>query len=727
MRSHCVVMLAALFISAPASAVLSVDGSYPTHVTLVAGKNTCGSVTVQDNLTAVSHSAGAHALSLTHAGNTYQGSVDDNGAFATTAKTLAIGNAQYTIVIDGVFIERGLSADVTVQVRQSVQPTSCSYVVRWSATKDGDPNSVPGEPRDGRALLIRHYAGTGVEGSADGAAKNAGFAFPIGLAMDRSGNLYVADGNGTVRRITRAGTVSTIAGSPNATGFVDAVGSAARFGGLHGIVVDSHGNLFVTDNPNHAVRRIAPDGTVTTFVGNGRPGSADGRGSAAQLNFPHDLTIDAQDNLYVADVANHLIRKITPDAVMTTVSGRALQRGDNDGRGTQALFNFPSSMAIDPAGKVWVGGNGVIRSIDTDGTVTTVAGSPGVTGTTDGDARDARFSGPEGLVFDAGGTLYISSGRTIRRMDGQLRVTTVAGVADHPGDSEGIGSLSRLSLPLGLVVSPEGRIFAADAENNRLFAAIPDNFTCVDSDTRLCLQNHRFLLTAHARDQRTGTEGEGLPLRINSIFGSFSLPALTGSSENPEIYVKVLDGRVVNGSFWTFYGGLTDLEYTLTIIDSITGSSVAYFHEPGSKCGGFDTGALPAPPDALMAMVSEESVVPAAPCGNGALCLQNGRFRVIVHARDQRTGNEGDGVPMAGTSDLFGLFSLPALTGDENNAEIFVKILDGRTVNGKFWVFYGGLTDLEYTMVVTDTETNRTLSFSHAPGSKCGDFNTGAF
>ena len=137
-----------------------------------------------------------------------------------------------------------------------------------------------------------------------------------------------------------------------------------------------------------------------------------------------------------------------------------------------------------------------------------------------------------------------------------------------------------------------------------------------------------------------------------------------------------------------------------------------------SKCGDFETGSLPAP---------SSFVASATSCQSDSLCLLSSRFRVTLHARDQRSGREGDGVPLAGTSDLFGYFSLPSLTGDANNAEVFLKILDGRTINGKFWVFYGGLTDLEYTITVTDTETNAVVRFTHAPGSKCGDFNTSAF
>jgi sugar lactone lactonase YvrE len=715
-----------LLVAATAGAApLSVGGSYPTAASLIPGRNTCGSVTVQDNLTTVTHTPGAHTLSMTHAGISYDGTVDDSGNFLTSPRALTAGGAQYTITIDGAFTASAMSATVTLDVRQN--NTTCSYAVRWQATKQGTPNSIPGEPRDGRALVVGHYAGTGADGSTNGPAASATFSFPIGLALDRSGNLVVAEGDFIVRRISRAGAVSTVAGAAGVPGYRDGSASEARFGGLHGIKVDSRGNIFVTDNPNHAVRKITPDGTVSTFVGNGTPGTADGTGTAARLNFPHDLAIDAADNLYVADVANHTIRKITPAGVMTTLAGRAGQRGNTDGRGSAALFEFPSSLAVDAGGNVWVGGNSVIRRIAPDGTVTTVAGAAGVQGTADGEALSARFNGgPEGLAFAPSGDLYISGATTIRRLDTSGRVTTVAGMTGRNGDVEGTGAAARVSLVLGMVVNSESRLFIADASTNRVLAAIPDNLTCSGSPTQLCLNANRFSVTLHARDQRSNNEGDGLPHKVNPIFGYFSIPALTGNDANPEVFVKVLDGRPVNGSFWVFYGGLTDLDYTLSVLDTVTGLSVPFVHEPGSKCGDFDIGSLPAPPGAASDDTTPK-IAAAVSCAPDSLCLLNGRFRVTLHARDQRSGNEGGGVPLAGTSDIFGYFSLPALTGDANNAEVFLKILDGRTINGKFWVFYGGLTDLEYTITVVDNETGARVTFAHAPGSKCGDFNTSAF
>src|SRR5205823_3212874 len=143
------------------------------------------------------------------------------------------------------------------------------------------------------------------------------------------------------------------------------------------------------------------------------------------------------DNLYVADVANQTVRKITPAGVMSTFAGRAGVRGNSDGRGSAALFEFPSAMATDAAGNVWVGGNGTVRRIAPDGTVTTMAGAAGVSASIDGAGLAARFlGGPEGLAFAPNGDLYIVDGATIRKMDTNRRVTTVAGMPARDGDVE---------------------------------------------------------------------------------------------------------------------------------------------------------------------------------------------------------------------------------------------------------------------------------------------------
>lgn len=270
---------------------------------------------------------------------------------------------------------------------------------------------------------------------------------------------------------------------------------------------------------------------------------------------------------------------------------------------------------------------------------------------------------------------------------------------------------------------------------------------CGVTPFRLCFNTARFAVTLGARDQRTERLGAGQAIPQNDLFGYFSIPALTSNAGNPEVFVKVLDGRPVNGSFWVFYGGLTDLEYTITVLDLATGRSRSYTKPPGESCGGFDTSAFPqsasdatatgsiaAKPPASdptrLAPLSDAptaAAVSACPPNPGALCLNSSNtFEVTLFARDQRTGNTGGGLAIP-QNDLFGYFSIPALTNNAANPEVFVKVIDGRPINGRYWVFYGGLTDLEYTITVRESATGRARSYSKAAGSACGGFDTDAF
>ena len=248
-----------------------------------------------------------------------------------------------------------------------------------------------------------------------------------------------------------------------------------------------------------------------------------------------------------------------------------------------------------------------------------------------------------------------------------------------------------------------------------------------------------FCITLAAFDQRTGHAGPGLAIPQNAHFGYFSIPSITNDPDNPEVFVKVLDGRSVNGHFWVFYGGLTDLQYTLDVRDFQTGLTRHYTKPSGSASGGFDVLAFAAAstPDVERAPDGKPPAAPAPPTApatqsgcandNATLCLDSARgFTVTLAAVDQRTGHAGPGQAIP-QSDVFGYFSIPALTSDPTNPEVFVKVLDGRAVNGHFWVFYGGLTDLQYTITVRDTATGQVRQYFKAGGSADGGFDVLAF
>ena len=202
--------------------------------------------------------------------------------------------------------------------------------------------------------------------------------------MDSAGNVYVADyGNSKIRKITPAGVVAAFAGS-GAQGDADGTASAASFNYPESVAVDSAGNVYVADYGNDEIRKITRAGVVTTFAGSGAPGDADGTGSAASFNGPEGIAVDSAGNVYVADYGNNKIRKITPAGVVTTLAGSGAQ-GDAGGTGSAASFDGPEGVAVDSADNVYVGDefNNDIRKITSAGVVTTFAGS-GAQGGADG-------------------------------------------------------------------------------------------------------------------------------------------------------------------------------------------------------------------------------------------------------------------------------------------------------------------------------------------------------
>ncbi len=262
---------------------------------------------------------------------------------------------------------------------------------------------------------VTTFAGSNNGGYADAAGTAAQFSKPYGLAIDKDGNVYVADSaNNRIRKITPQGVVTTVAGSGTA-GLVNAAGMGAQFNAPSGLVFDSSGNLYVVDTMNHCVRKISPQGIVTTVAGSGTAGYIDSTGMAAQFNKPCGVAIDKDGNLYVADEGNNNIRKITPQGVVTTLAGTSIA-GYVDGAGVTAQFNSPYFIAIGQ-GRLFVAdrGNSRIRQITmAHGVVTTFAG--GSSGYADAVAASAQFSTPIGIVSDDNGTFYVADNDMIRKI-----------------------------------------------------------------------------------------------------------------------------------------------------------------------------------------------------------------------------------------------------------------------------------------------------------------------
>jgi len=298
-----------------------------------------------------------------------------------------------------------------------------------------DPSADQSMPSVALSLL----AGTsGQTGATDGTGSAARFNHPAGLAVNQSGLLAVADAaNGTVRQVSAAGAVSTLAGSSSSHGSVDGVGSAARFSTLQGIALKSDGSYFVADSANHTIRQVMADGTVTTFAGSpGNAGWADGAGSAARFNDPEGIAVDASGTVYVADTMNNLIRKITPAGIVSTLAGLPGIAGAQDGAPTQATFNAPSGIAVAPDGdEIYVAdtGNSTIRVLVKSRAyeVGVLAGTPGVSGLQDGYSE--LLDHPRAIAVDNANdyyrnTVYVADtgNAAIRKWDWNSGLKTIA-------------------------------------------------------------------------------------------------------------------------------------------------------------------------------------------------------------------------------------------------------------------------------------------------------------
>jgi len=375
------------------------------------------------------------------------------------------------------------------------------------------------------ARLVSTFAGlAGNPGSTNGTGTAARFNFPAGVAVDRAvtGNIYVGDtSNFTIRQITPAGVVTTLAGSPLMRGGTNGTGSAARFELPEGMAVDSSGNIYVADTDPSTIRKIAPGGVVSTFAGSfAKAGPQNGTGSAARFNLPTDVAVDSSNNLYVADSNNCTIRKITPAAAVTTLAGLA-SPGHTNGTGSAARFDFPQGVAVDTTGKVYVADSveSAIRKITPTAVVSTFAGLPGTSGDVDATGTAARFRFPRwltvgaldnvyvgdtfnlvvrkitpgavvssvvtnpangagevrGVAMDSSGNIYTADlpHHTIRKITPDGTATIFAGLNDTPGNANGTGTAARFNFPTGLAVDGAGNVYVADSGNNAIRKITP--------------------------------------------------------------------------------------------------------------------------------------------------------------------------------------------------------------------------------------------------------------
>ena len=334
--------------------------------------------------------------------------------------------------------------------------------------------------------LIETVAGDGTRGfGGDGdAAVAAQLRSPFGVTPDGAGNLYIADSfNNRIRKVDAAGVITTVAG--DGTSDYGGDGGPAVDAQLDfpvGVAPDGAGNLYIADQNNHRIRKVDSAGVITTVVGDGEYGySGDGGpAAAAQLGFPDGVTLDGAGNLYFADVHNRRIRKVDSAGVITTVAGNGTRGYSGDGGpAVEARLRFPQSVALDGAGNLYIADtyNHRIRKVDAGGVITTVAGSgevgsgEGGFGGDGGPAVEARLNEPTGVALDGAGNLYFADtlNHRIRKVDARGRITTVAG-GDTPGfgGDGGPAAAAHLNRPQGVALDGAGNLYIAEEFNHRI-------------------------------------------------------------------------------------------------------------------------------------------------------------------------------------------------------------------------------------------------------------------
>lgn len=357
--------------------------------------------------------------------------------------------------------------NVGAQTAPNITYSSPNVFTKGQIIGNLNPTNSGGEVSN--KALVTTFAGTGQPGSTDGTGTNASFNYPVGTAIDVIGNLYVVDrDNIKIRKITPGGIVSTFAGSGQA-GAIDGSGTTASFNAPYGVATDNKGNVYVADSGNNKIRKITPEGIVLTFAGNGQPGSTDGAGINASFNAPQGIATDALGNIYVADTENHKIRKITPEGIVTTITGTG-NIGAVDGIVSIASFNGPQGITIDSKNNLYISDteNHKIRKITPLGIVSTFAGT-GQPGSTDGAGINASFYSPRGITIDALQNIYIADRNNlkVRKITAEGIVTTFAG-SGQPGSTDGSASTATFIYPSGVAVDATGQLYISDLGSNKI-------------------------------------------------------------------------------------------------------------------------------------------------------------------------------------------------------------------------------------------------------------------
>ncbi|EHQ27931.1 NHL repeat-containing protein [Mucilaginibacter paludis] len=380
--------------------------------------------------------------------------------WSSTNQTPTISDTKSSSSVDTIFF----SANLT-----SLTPNTTYYVRAYATNSAGTGygNVVKFKTNSATFAItatVSTFAGNANGGGfVNGTGVNAQFHNPQGICTDAQGNMYVADSyNNVIRKITAAGVTTTYAGT-GTLGYLDGPAATAQFYAPKGVAADAQGNIYVADMGNNMIRKISAAGVVTTLAGKGSAGYADGTGADAVFKSPAGLAVDASGNIYVADQGTNTIRKVTSAGVVTTLAGAAASGQVDATTNTDARFSSPSGVTVDASGNVYVAdlANHAIRKVTSAGVTTTIIGNP---------ILSKVVPSPSGIYVDASGNLFITdaSGQVM-----EINVTTniiysLAGVAGTSGFANGTNINALFNGPQALTLDSQGNIYVVDYYNNMI-------------------------------------------------------------------------------------------------------------------------------------------------------------------------------------------------------------------------------------------------------------------
>lgn len=345
---------------------------------------------------------------------------------------------------------------IATQLTVSIPPGAGSGKIKVTV---GNANAESSDFDFVTTTTVTTIAG-GASGFADGQGSAARFDLASDIKIDNEGNLFVVDTrNNKIRKVSPTGLVTTIAGSIN--GLEDGQGILAKFSFPNGIAIDSEGILFISEGGSSTIRRISLTGFVRTHAGSFPSGFANGRTENAKFDGPRGMTVDASGNVFIVDMFNYKIRKISINGDVTTIAGST--RGFTDGQGLNSQFDLPTAVVSDGAGNLFVTdlGNHKIRKITPNGSVSTLAGS--TQGFADGQGAAAKFNLTNGITIDSQGNLYVTDSDKIRKISSTGLVTTLAG--STKGFKDGIGTNAKFNSVHGITIDKQGNLFVTDNDD----------------------------------------------------------------------------------------------------------------------------------------------------------------------------------------------------------------------------------------------------------------------